>query len=231
MEPVTAAALISGGAGLAGNIVSGITGAYGASQERKAAERRRRQANQQISAWEQQANQILEEAARGQTSLSSPSDLAAYQALKRSYDPSAYVYTDYEPFDKSRYNVEDYLNPQREAILADVRKQILNTNIGQGLGHSSGAYEAIAQGVLDKDESLYDTAYDRMVAERNFDYGAYTDYINQMQNRLNTLQQGVQTQMGNLRGDIQFDQQQQDALLANRLNLGNAMAQTRASLV
>jgi hypothetical protein len=231
MEPVTAAALISGGAGLAGNIVSGITGAYGASQERKAAERRRRQANQQISAWELEASRILEEAARGQTQLSSPTDLADYQKLKASYDPYAYVYTDYEPFDKSKYNVEDYLNPQREAILADIAKTTQNTAAGAGLGHSSGALESIARNVLDKDESLYDTAYDRMVAERNFDYGAYTDYINQMQNRLNTLQQGMQTQMGNLRGDIQFDQQQQDALLANRLNLGNAMAQTRASLV
>lgn len=230
MEPVTAAALISGGAGLAGNIVSGITGAYGAAQERKAAERRRRQANQQISAWEQQANQILEEAARGQTQLSSPSDLAAYQALKASYDPYAYVYTP-EAFDKTKYNVEDYLNPQREAILADVAKATQSTAAGAGLGHSSGALESITRNVLDKDESLYDTAYDRMLSEMNFDYGAYTDYINQMQNRLNTIQQGVQTQMANLRGDIQFDQQQQDALLANRLNLGNAMAQTRASLV
>lgn len=231
MEPITAAALISGGAGLVGNLVGGITGAYSASQERKAAERRRQQANQQISAWEQQANQILEEAARGQTSLSSPSDLAAYQALKRSYDPSAYIYTDYEPFDKSRYNVEDYLNPAKEAILADIKRQTMSSAAGAGLGHSSGVLEAIAQNTAAKSEELYDKAYERMLGERSFDYGAYTDYINQKQNQLNALQQGVQTQMAGLRGDIQFDQQQQDALLANRLNLGNALAQTRASLV
>jgi hypothetical protein len=231
MAPIVAAALIGGGAGLAGNLVSGITGAYSASQERKAAERRRQQANQQISAWEQQANQILEEAARGQTSLSSPSDLAAYQALKASYDPSKYVFTDYEPFDKTKYNVEDYLNPQREAILSDIAAATQHTAAGAGLGHSSGALESIARNVLEKDESLYDKAYERMLGERSFDYGAYTDYINQKQNQLNALQQGVQTQMANFRGDIQFDQQQQDALLANRLNLGNALAQTRASLV
>lgn len=230
MAPITAAALISGGAGFAGDLVSGITRAYSASQERKAAERRRQQANQQISAWEQQANKILEEAARGQTALSSPSDLAAYQKLKASYDPYAYVYTP-EAFDKTKYNVEDYLNPQREAILSDIAAATQHTAAGAGLGHSSGALESIARNVLEKDESLYDKAYERMLGERNFDYGAYTDYINQMQNQLNALQQGVQTQMANLRGDIQFDQQQQDALLANRLNLGNALAQTRASLV
>lgn len=231
MEPVTAAALIGAGATIGGGLINGITGAYSAAQERKAAERRRQQANQQISAWEQQANDILAAAERGQVGLSSPSDIKAYQALKSSYDPSAYVYTDYGPFDKSRYNVEDYLNPQREAILSDIAAATQHTAAGAGLGHSSGALESITRNVLEKDESLYDKAYDRMMAERNFDYGAYTDYINQKQSQLNALQQGVQTQMANLRGDIQFDQQQQDALLANRLNLGNALAQTRASLV
>ena len=231
MEPITAAALIGGGAGLAGNLVSGITGAYSASQERKAAERRRQQANQQISAWEQQANQILEEAARGQTSLSSPSDLATYQALKASYDPYKYVYTDYEPFDKTKYNVEDYLDPYKDAIMEELAKGVKNTAAGAGLGHSSGAIEAYNRAAVEKYGELYDKAYERMLGERSFDYGAYTDYINQKQNQLNALQQGVQTQMASLRGDIQFDQQQQDALLANRLNLGNALAQTRASLV
>ena len=107
----------------------------------------------------------------------------------------------------------------------------MSSAAGAGLGHSSGALEAIAQNTAAKSEELYDKAYERMLGERSFDYGAYTDYINQKQNQLNALQQGVQTQMANLRGGIQFDQQQQDALLANRLNLGNALAQTRASLV
>lgn len=229
MDPVTAtlgAAAISGGAGLVGDII----GAYGASQERKAAERRRKQANQQIGSWESQAQAILNEAMNNNVSLSSEGDLDAYQALKRSYDPSKYIY-DFEPFDKSNYHVEDYLNPQREAILSDVAKRVQHTAAGAGLGHSSGAVEAIAEGLINKDEELYNQAREQMNMERSFDYGAYTDFINQKQKQLDTLQSGALQRMGLLRGDIQFDQEQQDALLANRLNLGNAVMQARAQLV
>lgn len=229
MDPVTAtlgAAAISGGAGLIGDII----GAYGASKERKAAERRRNQANKQIGSWESQAQAILNEAMGNNVSLSSEGDLAAYQNLKHSYDPSKYIYG-FTPFDKSNYHVEDYLNPQREAILKDVAKRVQHTAAGAGLGHSSGAVEAIAEGLINKDEELYNQAREQMNTERNFDYGAYTDFINQKQKQLDTLQSGALQRMGLLRGDIQFDQEQQDALLANRLNLGNAVMQARAQLV
>ena len=229
MDPVTAtlgAAAISGGAGLVGDII----GAYGASKERKAAERRRKQANRQIGSWESQAQAILNEAMNNNITLSSEGDLDTYQALKRSFDPSKYIY-DFDPFDKSDYHVEDYLNPQREAILSDVAKRVQHTAAGAGLGHSSGAVEAIAEGIINKDEELYNQAREQMNTERSFDYGAYTDFINQKQKQLDTLQSGALQRMGLLRGDIQFDQEQQDALLANRLNLGNAVMQARAQLV
>lgn len=224
--PLVTAALIGAGA----NALSSLVGYSSAAQEREAAAQRRRQATQQVNSWEQEANKILEDAMANNIQLSSPEDVEAYQALKAGYNPSDYVY-DFDPFDKSSYNVEDYLNPARDQIIADLQKSVQNTAAGAGLGHSSGALEAINQATLNKSEELYDKAYDRMNTERNFDYGAYTNYINQQQQRLNTLQQGVLGQMGTLRGDITFDQQQQDAYLANKLNLGNSLAQTRASLV
>lgn len=230
MEPLTAAALIGGGSSLLGTGISAWINKSSADADRREAAKRRQLANQQITTWENDANRILEEAMAGNVSLSSPSDLAAYQQLKQSYDPSKYV-VDLKPFDKSSYNVEEYLNPNRERILGEVTKAISNRMGGQGLGHSYGAAEAIGEGILAKDEELYDKAFERMQSERNFDYGAYTDYINQQQQRLNAMQQGVLTQMQNLRGDLTFDQQQQDAYLANKLNLGNTLAQTRASLV
>lgn len=227
MEPLLASAAIGGASSLIG---AGIN-AYGAYQDRKAAQRARKEANAQISSWEQEANRILEEAARGNVSLSGEGDLEAYQTLRSSYDPSKYVYTDYQPFDKTSYNVEDYLNPAKDALLSDIAKSTQHTAAGAGLGHSSGALEAIAQNTAAKSQELYDQAYNRMVGERNFDYGAYTDYINQRQKELDALQQGTLNQMNLLRGDITFDQQQRDALTANKLAFGNTIAQARASLV
>lgn len=220
------AAGITAGAGLLGALINKSSADAEASRQ----EARRERATEQINSWESEANKILEDAMANNIQLSSPDDVEAYQALKASYNPSDYVY-DFDQFDKSAYNVEDYLNPARDQIIADLQKSVQNTAAGAGLGHSSGALEAINQATLDKSEELYDKAYDRMNTERNFDYGAYTNYINQQQQRLNTLQQGVLGQMSTLRGDITFDQQQQDAYLANKLNLGNSLAQTRASLV
>lgn len=225
MAPVIAAG-ISAGTSLLGSLI----GASNAAEEARRQEQRRQQARRDISSWESQANAILQEAMGNNVSLSSADDLPTYQQLKQSYDPSNYIYN-FDKFDKSNYHVEDYLNPARDQIISDLQKSVQNTAAGAGLGHSSGALEAINQATLNKSEELYDKAYDRMTAERNFDYGAYTDYINQQQQRLNALQQGVLGQMQNLRGDITFDQQQQDAYLANKLNLGNTLAQARASLV
>ena len=227
MEPLLAAGLIGGVSSLIG---SGIN-AYSAYQDRKAARKAKEKANQQLTNWESEANRILEESARSGINLSDSQDLENYQKLRSGYDPSKYVFTDYQPFDKDSYHVEDYLNPAKDAILADIAKQTQHTAAGAGLGHSSGALEAITQNVMDKSESLYNDAYNKMVGERNFDYGAYTDYINQKQKELDTLQQGTLNQMNFLRGDLLFDQQQRDALTANRLSLGNTMAQARASLV
>ena len=227
MEPLLAAGLIGGAASLIG---SGIN-AYSSYQDRKAARKAREKANQQLTDWESEANRILNESARGGITLSDSQDLENYQKLRSGYDPSKYVYTDYQPFDKDSYHVEDYLNPAKDAILADIAKQTQHTAAGAGLGHSSGALEAITQNVMNKSEDLYNDAYNKMVGERNFDYGAYTDYINQKQKELDALQQGTLNQMNFLRGDLTFDQQQRDALTANRLGLGNTLAQTRASLV
>lgn len=234
--PVVAAA-IAGGAALTKAGIQAYQNYKEAQRQSKQAEKElaareaaKKKAGEYISSWETEAGKILDEAERGTVGLSSPDAVSRYQALRDSYDPYAFA-PEYEQFDKSSYNVEDYLNPQREAILQGVREGVQHTAAGAGLGHSSGALAAITRAQIDKDESLYDKAYERMLGERNFDYGAYTDYINQQQQRLNTIQQGLQTQMEGLRGDILFDQQQKDAQLANRLGLGNALMQSRAQLI
>ena len=51
------------------------------------------------------------------------------------------------------------------------------------------------------------------------------------QKELDALQQGTLNRMNFLREDLTFDQQQRDAMTGNRLSLGNALAQARASLV
>ena len=143
MAPLVAAAIIGAGASLA----SSASSLYGASQERAAAQQAKNNANRQISAWEQRANQILQESEAKATKLSGSGDVAKYRQMRDSYDPSKYV-VDAQPFDKSGYSVEDYLNPNREAIKANISKQVASTAAGAGLGHSSGALEAYIASAL-----------------------------------------------------------------------------------
>lgn len=217
-------------AGAVGGLVSAGINAYSAYKDRKDAQRRRDNANEQISAWQQQAEKILRESEANRTQLTDEGSVNRYKAMRDSYDPSAFT-LEPKKFDKSVYNVEDYLNPNRDAIMENIAKKSQSTAAGAGLGHSSGALEAYIDAALEKDEELYREARQEMKDERAFDYGAYTDYINQQQKKLDSMQQGYRTQLETLRGDIAFDQQQTDATLQNRLALGNSIAQSRAQLV
>lgn len=216
--------------GLAGGVLGGISDSSTSKAKKKA--------RKQLNAWKEEAEGILDESRANQAKLSGEGAVTKYQDMRDSYDPNRFIYnaeTDTDPnkvsFSKDSYNVEDYLNPNAQAIRQDIADTIQHTAAGSAMGHSSGAANSIVQAVMDKDEQLLKDARDQMNQERNFDYGMYTDYITRRQNELAQLQQGTQAQMEALRGDIQFDQQNEDNYYNNKLNLGNTIAQTKAQLV
>lgn len=197
-----------------------------------------RNAKRSIGNWESSANKILDDAYKSNVRLSDEGDLERYQKLKADFDPSKFVYDpnadtneNRVTFNKDDYNVEKYLNPYRQQVFDDIAAQQNHSAAGAGLGHSSGALASFNKAVADKSAELYDSAFNKMQSERNFDYGMYTDYINQQQQKLNAIQQGYKTQMDMYRGDIQFDQDQTDNYVGNKLALGNSTMQAKASLV
>lgn len=226
MAPAIAAAIIGAGATIGSSALS----AYNSYQDRKDARNARDKANEQIDEWQKEAEQILKEYNAGRTTLSSPDTVTKYTQMRDSYDPSNYSYG-VERFDKSTYSVDDYLNPQKDAILEDVAKAVQHTAAGSGLGRSSGAFKAMNRAAVEKSEQLYDKAYERMAAERDFDYGEWTNYINQVQKKLDTEKQDYKDQLEMLRGDIEFDQSGTDAATQSRLSLLQSLAQSRAQLV
>lgn len=218
-------AILEGIAGL-GNLGMGVYNNYKTGKAKE-------QAAREINRWQSRAEQILDDANRNGVRMTDGNTLKTYQSLRDSYDPNKFVMDEemLGKFDKSAYNVEDYLNGNRQAILDDVARTAQHTAAGSALGHSSGALTAINRNLMEKDEQLMRDARESMNQERSFDYGMYTDFINQQQQRLNALQQGNIEQLRMMQGDIQFDQQQRDAFTNNQIALGNAMAQARASLV
>ena len=218
--------LLDGSGSALGGTASLVTGLLNAYQTNKA----RKNANKAIDKWESEASNMLDEAEANQLKLSSADDLSTYQQLKNELANTDYTY-DFDQFDTSKYNVEDYVNENKDKILADVGKGVMSTAAGSGLGHSSGTLANIINAQTDKSEELYNNAYERMNTDKNFDYTAYQNYITNMQNKLNTQMQQTQNKLSTLSGDLKFDQETANNNLENRLSLGNSITQSKASLV
>jgi len=159
--------------------------------------------------------------------LGTAEDAKTYKDLIKGYDPNDYAYD----FDEFEYNktVEDFYNPYRDKIIKGTSDALQHTAAGAGLGRGTGAALNIAQGVADKDQELYNTAYSQFADDRNTSYNQWSDYINKMQNKLNTLQQGYNTQVSML-GDLSDDfYKVQDAQMADRLKLAQDREAAKSS--
>ena len=180
-----------------------------------------------FSAWEQEQDerkkqQILEEAARQlNTSTENLKALAAryyeenpstgrkedvnkYREFIDTYDPNEFVYD--APEFEDNFDVNDYYAANKDAIIDKTADAIQARAAGQGVGRGTGAANAIATGVAEKNEELYKDALAARNADRQFAYSLWQANIQNAQNRLKSLQEGKNTQMslyGNLAEDYQ----------------------------
>lgn len=198
----------------------------------------RRDASSSISAWNNGANNLLDKYYKDNIRMSGDEDYSTYQRMKSGYDPNRYIYdeaSDSDPnkvtFNKDDYSVEKYLNPYMDQVFNDVARTLQHTAAGSAMGRSSGAVDMVNSSVASKSAELYNDAMRQMQSERSFDYGMYTDYIKQQQEKLNNMQNGYLQQMNMLSDDLKFDQNTTDNYLSNKIALGNANMQARASLV
>jgi hypothetical protein len=160
-------------------------------------------------------------------SLGTEQDATKYSDLIQGYDPNAYVYD----FDKFEYNktADDFINPYRDKIIKGTSDALQHTAAGAGLGRGTGAALNIAKGVADKDQELYNTAYNQFADDRNTSYNQWSDYINKMQNKLNTLQQGYNTKIS-MQGDLADDYYKvQDEYMADKLKLAQDREAAKSS--
>jgi hypothetical protein len=154
-------------------------------------------------------------------SLGTDKDAASYKQAIEGYDPDSFVYTPGK-FNAADYGVgsrEDYINPYYDQIIGDTAAQVQHTAAGAGLGRGSGAAQAIATEVAQKNNELWKEANQEYKDERNFAYNQYSDYIQNMQNALNARRAATDTKLtmqGNLANDYYsvMDSAQSDKLKA-----------------
>lgn len=153
--------------------------------------------------------------------LGTKQDAAKYKQAIEGYDPDSFVYTPGQ-FNAADYGVgsrEDYINPYYDQIIGDTAEQVQHTAAGAGIGRGSGAAQAIATEVAQKNNELWKEANQEYKDERNFAYNQYADYIQNMQNALNAKRAATDTKVsmqGNLANDYYsvMDSAQSDRLKA-----------------
>lgn len=225
--PVGAA--VGGGVGL----ISGLFTAWQQEKDEKKKAKILEQAKQMLGSNYTQLKDMVDQYYAENPGIGSKEDITKYRELVGNYDPNEFVYD--APEFEDKYDVNDYYAPNKQAIIDKTADAIQHRAAGQGIGRGTGAANAIATGVAEKNEDLYKDALAARNADRNFAYSLWQQNIQNAQNRLRSLQEGKNTQMslyGNLAEDYQNWQQgkMQSQLDLEKQKMNNDLQLTLASI-
>lgn len=147
---------------------------------------------------------MLTSANNNRFKFATPAMQHKYIQSMENFDPNNYVY-DFSDFGYKK-SVDDFINQNRDKILADVGKGVQGTAAGAGLGLSRGTVDNAIAAQMDKSEQLWKDAYDQYNRDKDFEYKKHIDNITNNQNRLNTLASLTTGQQQALAGAIGQDE-------------------------
>lgn len=235
MAPIVAAALISAGAAAA----QGGLNAWGASKaadaEKAAAEKKAQAIREGLQKGEASYEDLIKELETykaGLTNYATPEMKAEYQKLISGYNPEDYVY-DFKSFDEAGgfdKTVEDYLNPYVDEIVSRAGTDVLHKYGKTGMGDSGFEQMAAFRSEADKMNELYKEARADYTSDRDFAYKEYTDYITNMQNKLDKMASATGTQINLLSGAIAHDEKQESDYWADYMQAMTGKANLSTNL-
>lgn len=222
-------ALIGGGVGLAAGLFSAWEQEQDEKKKQQILEKAAQQLNTDTATLEKMAHDYYE----NNKSTGRKDDVTTYQNLVDTYDPNEFVYD--APEFEDNFDVNDYYAANKDAIIDKVADTIQHRAAGQGIGRGTGAANAIATGVAEKNEDLYKDALAARNSDRQFAYSLWQANIQNAQNRLRQLQEGKNTQLslyGNLAKDYQDWQNAkfQTDLDLEKQKMNNSLNLTLASI-
>lgn len=144
------------------------------------------------------------------------------KAMMSGYDPEVY------DFDKFAYtkSIDDFMNPEAEKIanLAGLKTQA--DLAGRGAAKGTGGLAGIGYSKWEAAEQLYKDAQQALRDDRAQAYTEYGDYIDRMQEKLNTINKGKLDKINLLSGAVQNEQTQQSDYMADLMSLMSDRAST-----
>ena len=148
-----------------------------------------------------------------------------YKDLISNYQPEVYDFDKFS-YDKS---VDDFMNPMADKIANLAGLETQASQAAQGAAGGTGAMAGMGYSRWKAAEDLYKDAQAQMNIDRNQAYNEYSDYITNMQNKLNTISQGQLNKASLLGGAISNEQQQQSDYMADLLCIMGDKASTNVN--
>ena len=138
-----------------------------------------------------------------------------YKDIISNYQPQTY---DFDEFNYTK-SVDDFLNPEAEKIanLAGLKTQAQLA--GQGGAKGSGALAGMGYSRWEAAEQLYKDAQQAMKDDRAQAYTEYGDYIDRMQKKLDTINQGTLDKAKLLGGAVENEQTAQGDYMSDLLGI------------
>lgn len=202
---------------LAGGVLGGLAGLFGAYEQEQDADKKREILEDAKAQYNLTQKEILDLMTKYYENpdnfLGTQDDVEAYRKAIGDYDPMQFVYgydsatkklNDMSFGDTYKKTVDDFVNPYYDKIISDTSKQISHSAAGAGVGRGTGAANAIAKGVAEKEDALYNTALNAYNTDRSQSYTEWAGNIDRMQRRLDQLKAATDTKL-NLQGNLSSD--------------------------
>lgn len=149
--------------------------------------------------------------------LANPAMASEYMNLINSYQPQNYEFGKFG--DEYNKSIEDFINPEAEKIAQLAGLETQAQLAGQGAAKGTGGVAGIGYSRWKAAEDLYKDAQNQMIADREQAYKEYSDYITNMQNKLNTISQGQLEKAKLLGGALTNEQEQQADYMSDLIGL------------
>lgn len=149
-----------------------------------------------------------------------------FMDLVNNYDPNSYVYNFGKFGDDYNKTVDDFIDPNAQKIteMAGLQQQADSTVAGNAGG--TGALANMGYSRWNAASDLYKQAKDDLYRDKNQAYQEYSDYITNMQNKLNTLSNQQMKKIDMLGGNVEKEEQAKSDYMADLLGVMGDKAQS-----
>lgn len=217
---------------LIGEGLGSLVGLYNADKEREYKreqdEKRRRYmeyANTQAQNQYNNMMDLLDEYDANRMKYATPEMQQEFMDLVNSYNPSDYVYD----FDKFSYDksVDDFIDPNAQKISEMAGLQTQADATAGGAAGGTGALANMGYSRWQAASDLYKQAKQDLMNDRQQAYREYSDYIGNMQNKLNAMSTQQMGKINLLGGNIDKEQQLNSDYMSDLLGIMGDKAQTQ----